>query len=183
MGTIEELKQVRKWLTKQPQRHKIIIIIAGNHDWCFANHNRAEAETIMGGDGIIYLRDQSVTVEGLKIYGSPWQPWYYNWAFNLSRGKPLAEKWSLIPENLDLLMVHGPPHGYGDITHSGERAGCEDLTLAIAQKQPKAVIYGHIHENTGQWQLGLSRLINCSVGPNWMGRAGQPVLFELENNE
>jgi Icc-related predicted phosphoesterase len=178
-GTINELTKVREWLKKQPQKHKIII--AGNHDWCFDNARRQEAEVMMGGDGIVYLRDQSVTIDGIKFYGSPWQPWFHDWAFNLYRGKPLAEKWALIPDDVDVLVVHGPPFGYGDRVHSGDRVGCEDLVKAIKVKQPRVAVYGHIHEDPGQWTLGPSKLINCSVGPDfWRTRSKEPVTFELE---
>ena len=180
-GTIQELQKVRRWLVSQPQPHKVVI--AGNHDFCFQNDARHEAEHMMGGDGIIYLRDEAATVAGVKIYGSPWQPWFYDWAFNLPRGPALAEKWALIPDNLDLLVVHGPPHGYGDLTSEGERAGCEDLYRAIVKKTPKNVVYGHIHENVGRWQVGPSTLYNCSVGPNGLSYSGQPVLFEIETDK
>ena len=32
----------------------------------------------------IYLNDSSVELFGYKIFGSPWTPWFYDWAFNLS---------------------------------------------------------------------------------------------------
>ena len=35
----------------------------------------------------IYLQDSSVTICGLKIYGTPWQPEFCGWAFNLPRGQ------------------------------------------------------------------------------------------------
>lgn len=183
-GNIKELTKFRTWLVKQPQRHKVVI--AGNHDFCFENKNpdRHFAETMMGGDGIIYLKDQMTVVEGLRIYGSPWQFWFYDWAFNLSRGPALAAKWAQIPENLDLLIVHGPPMGYGDMTSRGERVGCEDLLAAIEAKKPKTAIFGHIHEDTGRWNLKTgTTLYNCSVGPDHAknNKAGQPVLFELDN--
>ena len=176
-GTIADLAKTRAWLKKQPQTHKIII--AGNHDFCFDNKQRIEAETMMGGDGIVYLRDQSITIEGLKIYGTPWQPWFHNWAFNLSRGPEIAAKWADIPPGIDLLITHGPPFGYGDRTSSGERVGCDDLLKAIDLKRPRAVTFGHIHEDYGQWDFKGTKLYNCTVGPHWESNSHGPVLFEL----
>ena len=40
----------------------------------------------------IYLEDSSVTVYGVKIYGSPYQPEFGNWAFPLKRGQ-VCELW------------------------------------------------------------------------------------------
>lgn len=57
---------------------------------------------------ITYLQGSAVEIEGLKIYGSPWQPEFQGWAFNLPRGPRLREKWRLIPEGLDILVTHGP---------------------------------------------------------------------------
>jgi len=59
----------------------------------------------------IYLEDSSTTVHGYKIYGSPWTPYFFGWAFNAQRGKECAEIWSKIPTDTEILITHGPPHG------------------------------------------------------------------------
>ena len=123
-----------------------------------------------GGDisGLLpYSRIQQaigeVTVEGLRIWGSPWQPWFYDWAFNLKRGEALAEKWELIPEGVDILVTHGPPAGYGDKCYDGRRVGCEDLLRHLSRVQPRLHLFGHIHEDRGEWRLGATRVINCAT--------------------
>lgn len=188
-GTPKEFLKVFQWLTAQPQAHKVII--AGNHDFGLqGKRNRnsihdplyeAQCIDILSGPGIHYLMDSSVTIDGIKFYGSPWQPWFYDWAFNLNRGTELKNVWSKIPDDTDVLVVHGPPRNYGDRTTRGERAGCDDLRNAIEQKQPKVVVYGHIHEDIGEWTLGKSKLINCSVGyrVNEHHPDGKPVIFEV----
>lgn len=179
-GNISELIKFRGWLAQQPQKYKVVI--AGNHDFCLQNRDRQAAELILGGDGITYLRDQITEIEGFKFYGSPWQPWFHDWAFNLQRGPEIAERWSHIPEKVDVLLVHGPPHGYGDRTVSGERAGCEDLLKEIEKKSPRVVCYGHIHEDTGVWKFKDTVLANVSVGYR-IGRrdtaARDPFVYEL----
>lgn len=185
VGTLQQMERFATWLRCQPARHKIII--AGNHDFCLEKtHERQEAETMLGGNGIIYLRDQAVEIEGLKIYGTPWQPWFHDWAFNLERGPEIARKWELIPEGLDLLITHGPPQGYGDGVPRRikgqmmiDRVGCADLLAAIKVKKPRYTVFGHIHEDPGQWQVGDSTLINCSVGEGY-GRNGRfGALFDI----
>jgi Icc-related predicted phosphoesterase len=180
-GTLSELAVFRKWLVAQPQKHKIVI--AGNHDFCLERKSEVqEAENILAGDGIIYLRDQSVTLDGVHFYGSPWQPWFHDWAFNLRRGYQLQEVWAKIPENVDVFLCHGPPFGYGDRTLAGERVGCEDLLEAIKLKKPKYTLYGHIHEDVGSWVVDGCQLVNCSVGypVSWyMKQHDKAFVFDL----
>ena len=42
------------------------------------------------------------------------QPSYGTWGFQLNRGWQLLEKWNLIPDDVDVLMTHGPPVGEYD---------------------------------------------------------------------
>jgi hypothetical protein len=59
-----------------------------------------------------WLEDSSTCVEGYTIYGSPWQPAFFDWAFNLPRGEPCRQAWQRIPRSgVDILMTHGPPIG------------------------------------------------------------------------
>ena len=94
-----------------------------------------------------YLQDSTTEIYGIKIYGTPWQPKFCGWAFNLERGQELMDKWDLIPDDTDILITHTPPVGYGDLCSSGTRAGCVDLLLSVQHRiQPKYHVYGHIHE-------------------------------------
>lgn len=166
-GSLDNLRLFRAWLDQQPQKHKIII--AGNHDFCLdpdfvPGSYLNSALALLQGEGIHYLQDSSVTIDGVKFYGAPWQPWFGGMAFNLARGEPIAAKWALIPDDVDVLLTHGPAYGYGDRTSDGFRAGCQDLYKAIVAKKPRYALCGHIHEDTGQWDLNGSKLVNCSIG-------------------
>lgn len=66
-----------------------------------------------------YLQDTSITIEGLKIYGTPWQPEFSGWAFNLPRGEACLQKWNNIPADTDILVSHTPPLGFGDLCSTG----------------------------------------------------------------
>src|SRR5262249_21928877 len=125
-GTLEELTPVAAFVRGLPHRHKIVV--AGNHDWCFLKER--EAALALLGDAI-YLEDSEVILEGLRFWGSPWQPAYNDWAFNLPRGAALAEKWASIPHGVDVLITHGPPHGFGDRGPTEGRAGCVDLLRRV----------------------------------------------------
>jgi Icc-related predicted phosphoesterase len=157
-GTMEQLGHVAQWLRKQKHQHKIVI--AGNHDFAL-QRDPVNARALF--HGLTFLEDSEVTVAGLRIWGSPWQPWFHDWAFNLRRGAEIDAKWKLIPEGIDVLVTHGPPLGYGDLVHRGERVGCEDLLRHLSRVKPKLHLFGHIHEDRGEWQLGPTRIVNCTT--------------------
>ena len=90
-----------------------------------------------------------VEVRGYQIYGSPWQPEFFDWAFNLPRGEELRQKWSAIPPDTDLLLVHGPPAGHVDMTSRAGRVGCQDLREAVHQRSISVVVSGHLHSAYG----------------------------------
>jgi hypothetical protein len=113
-----------------------------------------------------YLQDDSCTVSSftpsdsapsssIKIYGSPWQPEFFDWAFNLPRGQPLADKWAKIPPDVDVLITHGPPHGILDKTTQGHNIGCEELRKLFDTQsiKPRLHIFGHNHEDYGMTLL------------------------------
>ena len=146
-GTLEELGVAAAWLRALPHRTKIVV--AGNHDWAFAREPAVAREML--GEDVIYLEDAGATVRGLSVWGSPWQPEFFGWAFNKPRGPELAAIWERIPEGLDLLITHGPPFGYGDRVSRDNRQGCEDLRDRVAVVRPRVHLFGHIHEDGGTW--------------------------------
>ncbi len=167
-GTLDELEVVAKWMRQLPHRHKVVI--AGNHDWCFARRPSA-ARKLLGG-GILFLEDEGVTIEGVSFWGSPWQPEFFGWAFNLKRGPQIAAKWKLIPDRVDVLVTHGPPRGIRDLTHDGP-AGCDDLLEAIAGRHVGAHLFGHIHEDGGTLERDGTLYANVTT---WECERGATVI-------
>ena len=57
----------------------------------------------------------------------------------------------LIPDQVQVLLTHGPPLGHGDVTSSGLRVGCEDLMYTTKSRLSnlKVHLFGHIHEGYG----------------------------------
>jgi len=144
----------RLWLREAPAKE--IVGIAGNHDWVF--QTRPELVPMLPWH---YLQDSGVELFGLKIWGTPWQPVFFDWAFNLEEPE-LEKKWALIPDGTDLLVSHGPPRGYGDRNVRGTSTGSPSLTKRIEQVKPRLVMCGHIHEARGEYQLGETRVVNVS---------------------
>jgi Icc-related predicted phosphoesterase len=124
-------------------------------------------------------------IDGVKFYGSPWQPEFYDWAFNLPRGEKLAEKWAKIPGNTDILITHGPAHGMLDWTPSGQRVGCEDLFHRIMEVQPKIHVCGHIHCAYGQKNFNGVEFLNASVLDERYDYANKPIVvdFDIETKQ
>lgn len=161
-GTIGEIAEFFHWFEALPHRHKVVI--AGNHD--FALEREAVAAEALVPPGVTYLRDAGVTIEGIKLWGTPWQPWFYDWAFNLQRGPEIASKWEMIPDDIHVLATHGPPQGVLDETSRKppQSVGCEALLERIgALPQLKLHVFGHIHEGYGTLVRGGCRFVNASI--------------------
>jgi predicted phosphodiesterase len=158
-GTMAELQHAAAWLRAQPHAHKLVI--AGNHDWCL-QRTPGPARALLEDAGVVYLQDSAATLEGLRVWGSPWQPEFFDWAFNLPRGEALAAKWALVPAGIDVLVTHGPPRGYGDRVGRGHE-GCDDLRAALDRIEPALHVFGHIHEDGGLWRCGQATIANVTT--------------------
>lgn len=149
----------RAWLNSLTHvRH--IVGIAGNHDFVFQELPDQVPRDLRW----TYLLDAEAVVDGLRVWGTPWQPVFFDWAFNLE-AEDRARKWALIPAGIDILVVHGPPLGWGDYAtrgDGGENVGCHHLAQRITELAPRLVVFGHIHEGHGQWQHGRTTLANVS---------------------
>jgi len=153
------------WFVEQPYKHKIFI--SGNHDHYFQN-NTEEVRDILDsvyGGLVSYLEDDGTNIGDVNVWGSPWQPEFMNWAYNLPRhGTELKEKWKMIPENTDILITHGPPYGYLDkLPNIPENLGCELLRERVDVVKPKIHVFGHIHYGYGYVTNGNTHFINASV--------------------
>ena len=158
-GSVKELCKVAKWLHKLPHANKIIV--AGNHDRCF-QYSPKTIQKFFGKD-IIYLEDKGVTIQDIRFWGSPWQPEYNDWAFNLPRGFLLAEKWALIDEQVQVLITHSPPYGIGDSSPIEGRKGCRNLRAAVHKLQVPLHIFGHIHQDGGAWLHHGTWFVNATT--------------------
>lgn len=139
------------WLLEN-EKFKEIVLIAGNHDFYFEDHPE-EAAQLFQSIGVHYLKDSSITLEGFKFYGAPWQPRFHDWAFNVDRGPLIAAKWALIPDDTDILITHGPPLYIGDPSREGLSVGCFDLLQRIDQLPSlKLHVCGHLHEGNGTYK-------------------------------
>jgi len=159
-GLKTEVEDFLNWFSAQPHRYKVFI--AGNHDFFFEKEDIDDIQKLIP-ENIIYLNDSAAMIEGLKIWGSPIQPWFYDWAFNRQRGADIKKHWDLIPADTDILLTHGPAHGILDLTMDYRNVGCEELLKKIEAVKPKYHICGHIHEAHGVLEKEETTFINASL--------------------
>lgn len=197
MGYEHEVQQFCKWFDNI-DNYDTKVFIAGNHDWGFQNNVERIQEIVNSYKTIDYIQDDSFSLyfnspndefpeDNIHFYGSPWQPEFYNWAFNLPRnGSELMEKWNNIPDNTDILITHGPAWGYVDqVIGKTEHLGCELLTQRIKTIKPKIHICGHIHSGHGYKFDGDTHFINASVLDEDYVYTYKPLTFNWspESNE
>jgi Icc-related predicted phosphoesterase len=172
-GTRDQVESLDRWLGSLPHRHKVLI--AGNHDFAFERD--ATARTWIRH--ATYLQDEEVVVEGLRIWGSPWQPRFFDWAFNRDRGRDIASVWKLIPNGTDILVTHGPPLGILDMTEADEAVGCEDLLEHVRRVRPKLHVFGHIHEAYGRTEQDGTIFVNAASCDLAYRPVNAPVVVDL----
>jgi Icc-related predicted phosphoesterase len=185
-GDVNEIKSFLDWFSNLAFKYKVFI--AGNHDFCFLpatekSKKYPDIPQMYKDKGVIYLRDKMVEIEGIKIYGSPWQPEFFNWAFNLPRGEIIARKWRKIPKNTDILVTHGPPYGILDTTYTGIRVGCEELYKRVVKVVPKIHIFGHIHDSYGYKEFNGTSFINASCLGEYNICQNKPIILELDDEK
>lgn len=174
-GTVQELSRFNKEIGELP--HPIKIFVPGNHD--LGCEETPQIAKLISSNFTHYLVDESVEIDGVKIYGSPYQPEFCNWAFNLPRGEPLKRKWAQIPDDTNVLITHGPPYGILDQTPTGEKVGCHDLMNRIQElKELKMHHFGHIHHSYGIEQKGGVTFINTSICTEEYLPTNQPIVFD-----
>jgi Icc-related predicted phosphoesterase len=168
-GMVREIEDFDSWLGQQD--YPVRIVVAGNHDELFEAKPRAARELLKHAK---YLEDTEITLRPsqfgqqgdweITVYGTPWQPRFYDWAFNLDRGgNELRGKWRKIPTHVDILVTHGPPSGVMDKDYRGDRAGCELLRDELERIRPRLHVFGHLHSIQG-----------IVRGKDWEGNPGRP---------
>lgn len=181
-----EIYDFTKWWHEQPHEHKIFV--AGNHDKiCQEKSRRMFASEFR----ITVLEDSEITIDGIRFYGTPWQPVFKNWAFNLEP-KELERKYNLIPQGINVLITHTPSFGYFDRIRDGDEIrniGSPELLVAWERVLPDVHIFGHCHEDRGRGMVmqgdnpDLPWLYNVTICDENYNRAYEPMVIEIANTK
>jgi Icc-related predicted phosphoesterase len=161
IGTLAQLQAFNRYLESQSGKFTYKpLVIAGNHDFVLES-NREEA--VRSLTAATYLQDEFIEIDGIKFYGSPWTPPFYDWAF-MKGGPEARERWDLIPEGLDVLITHGPPLNILDFC--GTHVGCAELLDVVTNElssPPQFHVFGHIHEGYGDYINKNTQFFNVAI--------------------
>ena len=179
---IHQYQDFCHWLHLQKYTRKIVI--GGNHDGCIQRVPFGFTEQTSGAE---YLQDSGTEFLGMKIWGSPWTPTFYDWHFMKDRGEPIKEMWDLIPDDTEVLITHGPPFGiqdqvkYSSKAQEGKFAGCEELRNAIDHrlKKLKLHVFGHVHEGYGKVIVNGVHHVNASIMDEEYRPVNKPIRIVL----
>ena len=167
----------RGWLDVQPI--KKAVAVAGNHDWIWESSKYSVPDNF---DKFKYIEDEETEYEGLRIYGTPVQLNFCNWAFNRS-AKEIQKYWDVIPEGLDILLLHCPPYGILDETqhpyYASEHIGSKSLTERIEKVRPRYVVFGHNHGEHGVVEENGITYVNASMVDEEYELNRQPIVLEI----
>jgi Icc-related predicted phosphoesterase len=187
-GRANEILQLNRDLGYIKNKFNHIVIIPGNHDHFFQENPKMALSLISNAHVLI---DQAITLDGVKFYGSPWQTWFYDWAFNFPEDDSLdcviaAKKWEEIPEDTDVLITHGPPYNMLDKVERysvknvrGLHVGCPALAKRVDVVKPKLHVFGHIHESYGRVDTDDTIFINAAICTLQYKPYNEPFVVEI----
>lgn len=171
-GSIEGLVFFAREYGKLPHKYKICI--AGNHDLCLES-NPGLCRNILKESGIIYLQDELIEIEGIKIYGTPWTPIFRDWAF-MKDSEGLKRAYGAIPSEVDILITHGPAFGFLDQAYEhGSHLGSQELLNELLGIKYRWHIAGHVHGHYGR----RGKNINCSLLNEQYDLVNKPIVIKI----
>lgn len=181
------------WVEKQPFCK--VIFTWGNHDFVgeylatdrHGNHRKPKRvlKKLLAPSKLVLLEDSEFIYKGYRFWGSPWCPELSNWAFYGDHNK-LINKFSKIPENVDVLLTHAAPRidSCGIVQQPGYNYmadfGCQELAEAVLEKKPKVHIFGHIHSGRHNPYIeNGTTFINVSLKDEGYEPTYWPTIIEL----
>ena len=169
--------EFRYWLSEQPIKE--CVAVAGNHDWIW---EVAKDQVPKLNSNFHYIEDESIEILGKKIYGTPVQPPFNNWAFNKEE-KSIQKYWDNIPDGLDILLLHCPPYKILDRTnhpnYDSDYIGSKSLAKRIEEVRPKLVVFGHNHGSHGTLEKDGIIYVNGSLVDEKYKMRRKPIIMEL----
>ena len=186
----QEYEDFLDWYSNIPVKHKLLC--AGNHDiWATKKYNTDRVKEL----GITYLEHESITIEGLKIFMSPYTPIFGDWSFMIDRAK-IDRYWQMTDDDIDIFICHGMPRAILDLSHNreGTLEYCGDGALLKRLFKIKPLLFcgGHIHDSDGCFNYGVRTLeeyykttfLNAALVRDRAfdkGLVHQGIIVEIEN--
>jgi Icc-related predicted phosphoesterase len=175
VGEIPEINKFMEWLGEQD--YKKIIVVAGNHDFAF--EDMPWVARAMVPDNVTYLEDSGTEFEGVKFWGTPWTSIFMDWAF-MQTPERLRDRWSLIPQDTNVLITHSPPQFILDTSEEGQHLGSESLTRKVKQlDQLKLHVFGHIHAGHGSIDWLGKKFVNAALLDESYEMVNSPTIIDI----
>lgn len=183
-GLLKEVQEFAAWMGALPHRQKLVT--PGNHDRP-VEEQEAACRRLFEAQGIRLLIGDTVEVEGLRVFGSPYTPTFLNWYFMRDRGPSIRAEWEAIPDGADVVITHGPAYGHGDLVppwqgNPARHAGCLELLSRLHAIRPKLHVFGHIHDGYGVTvsdEIPGTTFLNASVCTETYKPVNPPQRFVL----
>lgn len=178
--TVPEVRDFDRWLGRLPVDR--ILLTPGNHDGVFETDPPEAAPDLEHSRCLLH---ETVSVGGLTLFGSPFQPAFMDFAFNRPRGEPLRTLWEAIPPGTDVLLTHTPPGGVLDRPSRSDvdGVGCDALRERLEQLDVDLHVFGHIHECYGVTRRGATTFVNAAVYSRHRSRMRRPLLVEYDADQ
>ncbi len=188
-GSVEELERFNRQFAQLP--HQFKLLVAGNHDHLLLN-SEGNAQRMFDRT-INYLEDTEIELGGLKFFGSPWRnrllhhppPQLFNlpeWTKRVFPSREQKNVWTIIPEHIDVLITHGPPHKILDRTPLDHNVGCELLRMRVDFVRPRLHCFGHIHHSYGYEQTASTLFINAANLDESYRPVNKPIVVEIDSS-
>lgn len=173
-----------QWFSGLEIEHKIFV--PGNHSTAIEKGLIRPEEY----PHIRFLIHQQTELGGLVVFGTPYTPRFFNWAYMRER-KELDGVWQTIPDRVDILISHGPPKGILDRTrdmasHKPIHVGSLSLTRHVRERiKPRVHAFGHIHDELGIRNFGTvfdseTLFVNCSCCDQSIQLENHGIVLEFE---
>jgi len=172
----EDFERMDAWFGKQD--FDLILCTGGNHDFELQKRSSYAGDPF---ENAVYLEGRSHEHEGVIFFGAPWIPSLFGQAF-YTKDHKLSEKWSDIPNKVDVLITHTPPAGILDVSSRGLSLGCQYLLAALERTQPAIHCFGHVHASSGVHKNGNTTFVNAALVNSQYELSRQPYEIELSND-
>jgi len=181
-GSRDDYLSFIQWFAKQPHANKLFI--GGNHD-TYLENNHDKVLAVAEDNKVIYLNDSGVQINNVTFWGSPITPRFHDWSF-MRDADEINDHWKLIPEDIQVLITHGPVWGVLDVVRRSEtlqeHTGCPSLAKRIEALRPDYHIFGHIHEGYGTYSTEHTDFLNVSTMNQQYKIQNQPVVVEINED-
>ena len=180
-GELDVLSDVNEWFKEL--EFNDIIVIGGNHDRTLGKADMLGFKIFTNA---MYLESSSITINDKKIWGCADTPWNYEYIANLFAFGKMRKNmnWRGMPKDVDILVTHCPPFGFGDLLAEGSsepniHIGDKELLKLVNKYKPELNCFGHIHEGYGIWETKHTTFVNCSVVDERYNLVNEPVVMYI----